>query len=543
MKSSDSGRWIERHAHKALKSQLVLDSSEKPMSIVVSPQDPRYDTLKHGHNLRWPENNNDAASLILICEGVQDIETALQQAVSAGQRPTVRSGAHCYEDFAVNNPGGVILDLSLLSEARRPEGQSAFRIAAGTQLWSAYAELYKRYGVTLPAGTCGTVGAGGHICGGGYGLLARLYGLSCDWLTSIEILTIDAQGKVVHRTANATRDTDLFRACRGAGGGNFGIITNYYFEKLPPAPQNIVQAHMRFLWAGMTEDRFVRLLTTFGRYCETRGQDRDTWGMFIVISLGHAVNPGFSMSVQFLNPDGSCEDLTVLNEYLDLFTSCGGVTTTLKAVPPHGAGNFSISSAKGETEVCLGSHTVLRRSWFTATGEEAGGPGASRAKYKSAYFKRGFTEAEARCFYKHMHRTVPGGDMRGSVVEIDSYGGAINRKELVQTTAMCQRSSIIKIQPMTFWSNPQDAPAHCQWIREFYTELFSGPDADPKHPGTPYPSDRYDGCYINYPDKDMLAFDYWPKLYYGDLYPFLQTVKRKYDPNNIFHHAMSIRPQ
>lgn len=41
----------------------------------------------------------------------------------------------------------------------------------------------------------------------------------------------------------------------------------------------------------------------------------------------------------------------------------------------------------------------------------------------------------------------------------------------------------------------------------------------------------------------MLSYPFWPQLYYGDqgLYPFLQGVKRKYDPNNIFHRSMSVR--
>jgi FAD/FMN-containing dehydrogenase len=63
------------------------------------------------------------------------------------------------------------------------------------------------------------------------------------------------------------------------------------------------------------------------------------------------------------------------------------------------------------------------------------------------------------------------------------------------------------------------------------------------HKGTPYPNEHYDGCYINYPDVEMLQYAYWPELYYGNkgLAPFLQQVKKKYDPNNVFHHAMSIR--
>lgn len=510
------------------------------MAIVVSPQDPRFETLKGGHNLRWPEDSRDTAGRIYLCEDVGEVAEALQKAVAAGQRPTVRSGAHCYEDFVVNNPGGVILDLSLLTGAHKQAGQSAIRIAPGTQLWDAYTDLYKRYGCTIPAGTCGTVGAGGHICGGGYGLLSRLYGLSCDWLTAVDILTVDAKGKVVARTADATHDPDLFRACRGAGGGNFGIITSYNFDKLPPAPRDVVQAQMFFKWADVTEERFVRLLTSFGRYWETRGQDPATWGMFAVLSVRHAVNSSFGMTVQFLNSDGSCNDLSLLEEYLDGFSACSGITTTSAAAALHRSNHASMGSGDG-SELCIGSHTVRRRDWFLATGDEAGGPGTSRAKYKSAYFKRGFTEAQARCMYKHMHRTLPGTDLAGAVIEIDSYGGAINRKELIKGTAVCQRSSVIKIQPMAFWRDTECDGHYSQWLRDFYTDFFSGPDADSQYPGSPFPGGRHDGCYINYPDKDMLAFDYWPKLYYGDLYPFLQDVKRRYDPNNIFHHAMSIR--
>jgi FAD/FMN-containing dehydrogenase len=513
------------------------------MAIVVSRQDSRYEALKSGHNMRWPAADEDAAGRIVLCESASDTAEALQQIVSAGLRPTVRSGAHCYEDFVANNPGGAILDLSLLAGAGKVGSETAFRIAPGTQLWNGYVELYKKYGVTLPGGDCGTVGAGGHISGGGYGLLSRLHGLTCDWLTAVDILTVDAKGKVLKRTVDANHDADLFRACRGAGGGNFGVITSYIFAKLPPAPVEVMQAHMQFLWADTPVDRFVQILKTFGEYWETRGKDPDTWGMFSVISVSHQSNTGFGMSVQFCNPDGTCKDLTVLNEYLDRFMHCGGVTTGVSPTTLHGATVAQGTGPDPAHQECVGTHTVRRRNWLSATADNAGGPGSSRGKYKSVYMKRGFTEAEARCIYKHMGRTIPGVELRGMIMEIDSYGGAINRKEMAEATSAAQRSSVIKMQPMMFWNKPEDDASHSQCLHELYTELYSGPDSDPKHPGTPYPGDRYEGCYINYPDKDMLAYHYWPDLYYGldGLYPFLQEVKRKYDPNNVFHHAMSIR--
>ena len=84
--------------------------------------------------------------------------------------------------------------------------------------------------MTLPGGTCSSVGAGGHITGGGYGFVSRLYGTTADWVTGVDILTVDAKGKVALRTCTAKQDADLLRACRGAGGGNFGVIVDYYLR-------------------------------------------------------------------------------------------------------------------------------------------------------------------------------------------------------------------------------------------------------------------------------------------------------------------------
>ena len=93
--------------------------------------------------------------------------------------------------------------------------------------------MYKRYGVTIPGGSCYTVGAGGHITGGGYGVLSRLHGLTVDWLSAIEILTVDGQGHVAMRKIDKDHEPDLFRASSGGGGGNFGVVTGFLFDRLP----------------------------------------------------------------------------------------------------------------------------------------------------------------------------------------------------------------------------------------------------------------------------------------------------------------------
>ncbi|WP_434642098.1 FAD-dependent oxidoreductase [Achromobacter piechaudii] len=508
------------------------------MSISVTPGDPRYETLKKGFNLRWPTRPALAASRIELCDTPEQAAAALARIVAQGKRPTIRSGGHCYEDFVSNNPGGVILDLSLLE--RVPSRDGLLRVGAGSQNWNGDLDLYKRHGVSLPGGSCYSVAAGGHISGGGYGLLSRLQGLACDWLSAVDILTVDASGAVVPRTVDATHDADLFRACRGAGGGNFGVITSYGFASLPRAPREVALATVAFDWSAMTPNRFAQLLDIYGNYWATRGTQADTWGMFSLLKLTHRSAGQIVMIVQFCNPDGTCQDLTPLHDFLDRFRPCAPVAAraTTPGLPrPRAGGDL----------LCSEPHTVIRHDWLTATQTLNGSGPNQRGKYKSAYMKHNFTAHEAARIHAHLTRDVPGADLRQSLLQVDSYGGAINQPDRLRDTAVHQRESIMKLQYQTYWTHADHDAAHTGWIADFYRDVYTDPASRAgasEHAGTPYPGSRYQGCYINYPDCDMLAYPFWPRLYYGDgeLYPFLQEVKRRYDPNNVFHHAMSVRP-
>ena len=146
------------------------------------------------------------------------------------------------------------------------------------------------------------------------------------------------------------------------------------------------------------------------------------------------------MSVQFCNPDGTCKDLSVLTEYLDRFQDCKPTSGI-----PGSPSAFGSPPATTGQPLCIGVHTMARYDWLLAVEADIGGGGSSRAKYKSAYMKRAFTAEDARCMYKHMTRTIPGVDLRSSMVEIDSYGGAINRQNLVDETAAARHRCVTKV--------------------------------------------------------------------------------------------------
>jgi hypothetical protein len=494
------------------------------MAILVSRDNPRFNALKRARNGLWPVNPADGVASVALCLNSEDAAQALQRVISAGQRPTIRSGGHCYEDFYANNPNGTLIDLSLMDRVTQLQHDGSYRVAGGATLGKTYQDLFKLNDVTLPGGTCGSVGAGGHITGGGYGAVSRLYGTATDWVTGVDILTVDASGQVALRSCNAKQDADLLRACRGGGGGNFGVIVDYAFDELPTAPQEVISGDLIFPWAEMTEERFSKILHTYGNYFATRGHDPETWGLMCFLEANHKANGFLRLSVQFCNPDGTCRDTKVLDEFLAPFQELNPA-----AIVPHLPAERSMP------------HGMLRFPW-SETGR-AGGTmlGFTRAKYKCTCMRKNFTAHETGVFYKYLTRMTPEIDLSHTVVEIDSYGGAMSRKEMLEKTVAYQRSSVLRLQFQTYWTNAAEDQGHIDWIREFYQELYSTLEVDPDHQGTPFPGENYQGCYINYPDADMLEHAYWPELYYGPNVEFLQQVKKKYDPNNVFHHAMSIR--
>jgi FAD/FMN-containing dehydrogenase len=283
----------------------------------------------------------------------------------------------------------------------------------------------------------------------------------------------------------------------------------------------------------MTEDQFVDLLTVYGDYWLTRGRDKDTWGLFALLGVGPQHPNGYlGLNVQFCQPDGTVNDLSVLDEFLARFNPFHPF-----AMPPRWMRSLQSTSKSSTSQ----PYESVRMSWLESAISDRGGGGGARAKYKSCYMKRNFVPAEARTIY----RFYSGNSITAasSVISIDSYGGAVNRPELVASTAIAQRSSVMKLQWQCYWHDRAEDEEHLRELDKFYTAIYSGPHVDAHHQGTPW-GDAYEGCYMNYPDADMLRYPFWPELYYGrdGLYDFLQKVKRQYDPNNIFHHAMSIRP-
>ena len=117
------------------------------------------------------------------------------------------------------------------------------KVGAGALLVDVYTQLAAA-NVSIGGGSCATVGITGLTLGGGQGVLSRAYGLTCDQLRSVDIVTADGKA----RTVDANTDADLFWALRGGGGGSFGAVTALTFA-VKPAPQ-ITTFFLQWPWTN-----------------------------------------------------------------------------------------------------------------------------------------------------------------------------------------------------------------------------------------------------------------------------------------------------
>lgn len=150
----------------------------------------------------------------------------------------LRSGGHSYIGASIGP--GLVLDLRSLAEVSVQPATATATVGAGAALVDVYNQLAD-HGVSIPAGSCPSVGISGLALGGGVGVVARRYGLTSDRLVAARVVTAD--GDVV--TCNAASHPDLYWALRG-GGGSFGVVTTMTFATHPAVP--LAHAFVTWPW-------------------------------------------------------------------------------------------------------------------------------------------------------------------------------------------------------------------------------------------------------------------------------------------------------
>jgi len=491
----------------------------------IGPDDPRFRAVvEKQFNKRFIANPD----YVRLVHSTEQVTSAVQQAVYEGRRLVVTSGGHCLEGFVSDPDVRVIIDVSPMKRIYFDAAIRAVAVEAGATVGETFRTLYDTWGTTIPLGEYPQIGMGGHVAGGAFGFLCRQLGLAADYLHAVEVVTVDDDGTA--RSVVATRDAsdpnrELWWAYTGAGGGNFGVVTKYWFRApdatgddpttlLPRAPESITTFKAEWNWSDIDQASFLKLVRNHGTWSEQNaGVDSPNATLWALIEL-HRQQFG-KIIVRGVSTAGAAAErqwtdhLAALSEGLLL---------------PHGL-------------------ELTQMSWLEFALNPlpdmfAAPPSGVSAKVKDALLRKRFTDEQIGVAYDYLTRSDH--DIVGGMLGLMTYGGRINTVA-PDATASAQRSAILDIACTTGWLDPHDAEKNMTWVRAFYRALFV------ETGGVPVPNDAYDGAFINHPDTDLADHALnasgvpWSTLYFKENYPRLQSVKARWDPRDVFHHALSIR--
>jgi FAD/FMN-containing dehydrogenase len=211
----------------AIHGLAVAASAQTPVELtgrLVFPTDPGYDVARQ----LWDRIFVTYPLVVVYCEKPDDVRNAVAWCRENGVTLRARSGGHSLEGWS-SVDGGVVIDVSRLKQVSIDKTAGLATVGTGLTQGEAVA-AFGAEGFAIPTGSEASVGLGGVTLGGGIGLLSRSLGVTCDSLVGVDMVVPDgARGaKLIH--VDEQENADLLWACRGGGGGNFGIATAFTFR-------------------------------------------------------------------------------------------------------------------------------------------------------------------------------------------------------------------------------------------------------------------------------------------------------------------------
>ncbi|KAK2977074.1 hypothetical protein RJ640_017598 [Escallonia rubra] len=498
--------------------QCLSLHSQNPTSIsqvIYTPNNPSYLPILQFsiQNLRFTSSDTPKPTVIVTPSHESQISTVIKCSRTHGLQIRVRSGGHDYEGLSyVSELPFVVLDMikfksiTVNTETRTAWVQSGSTVG---ELYYRIAEKSKVLG--FPAGTCPTVGVGGHFSGGGYGMMLRKYGLAAD--NVIDARLVNVNGEILDRKSMGE---DLFWAIRGGGGASFGVILEWKI-KLLSVPQEVPvctldktleqnATNLVHKWQSVAskfpEDLFIGIVIT--RVNSTRDGEQTIQATFHSLFLGGLDRLLSLMQESFPELGLGKEDCTEMSWIESVLYIAG--------------------FPRGESlEVLLDRTPLARQLYFKA---------------KSDYVKEPISKNGLEGIWKMFYED----EAEAAVMILSPYGGKMDEISEYALPFPHRAGNLYKIQHLVYWEEEGEVAAerHISWIRRLYSYM------------APYVSKFPRAAYINYRDLDVgvnnqgntsyAQASIWGFKYFKNNFNRLVKVKTMMDPGNFFRNEQSIPP-
>jgi FAD/FMN-containing dehydrogenase len=426
----------------------------------------------------WNAMIDRRPGLIARCANSDDVVHAVRFAGQHGLLVSVRGGGHNIAGNAVCD-GGLVIDLSAMKSVRVDPERKTVRVEPGVTLGEMDRET-QAFGLATPSGINSTTGIAGLTLGGGFGWISRKYGMTIDNLIEAEVVTARGEKLRVSESSNP----DLFWGIRG-GGGNFGVVTSFEFRLHPVGPEVL---------AGLVVHPIADAPSLLRQYRDIAAKAPDEFTAWVVLRK--------APPLPFLPEKVHGTDILV-------FAMCyaGSIADGERAAKPLRSLGKPIADVVGPSPF----------AGFQSAFDPLLTPGL-RNYWKSHNFTT-LSDGAIDTILKHV------GSLPTPLSEafIGQMGGAQSRVG-PDATAYEHRQIAFILNVHTRWENASDDRRCITWARGFF-------DAMRPH--------ATGGVYVNFmPDDEGDRV----QAAYGRNYARLASLKKKYDPDNLFRLNQNIQP-
>jgi FAD/FMN-containing dehydrogenase len=442
---------------------------------VILPGSPRYELARKPANARfhdiWPQ-------AVVQCKSPADAAETISLARRHGVPTAIRSGGHCFAGRS--STSGVVIDVTPMSAVSVSGAVAA--VGAGARLGAMYDTLAQQ-DVTIPAGCGATVGIAGLTLGGGFGILGRRYGLTCDQLLTAQVVLAD--GRVIE--CDDHHDQDLFWALRGAGGGSFGVVTSLSFRTVPAPPATC----FHLVWRGA---HAAKVIDAWQAWAPAAPREIAASLLMTASALGH--RPIVNLFGAML---GTC---SAAGELL-------GDLVALAGVDPVSA--YTKHMPYEQTKRYLAALGDQMRA--ASPGQRAG---HGREFSKSEFFAQPLSGIAIEALLANLDEQRIQGQFRE--LDFTPWAGAYNLPP-AHATAFAHRDGLFLLKHTAVVNAGAPAAQRDRarrWSARSWAAVHEWGSG---------------GVYPNFPDPDLTN---WARAYHGSNRSKLKHVKAKYDPDGFF---------